>query len=142
MIDGTAQPTRERPPTPMTLPLFLSGTVNPGAETTLVSQRLTFAYEIQHLTISFPTGADHLVRVFPMLCQDPSVSTVGAPPGNRILSFCSPDGSVRGDDARLEFPMNLLVPQHGTWLKCHLENADVFVHRISAILSLREVMEV
>jgi len=125
----------------MTLPLQLSGTVNAGAELTLASQRLSFAYVIDTLRVTFPSGSDHLVRVTPMLCFDDSRSTSGHPPGNFLLSFCSPDVYLLGDDTTIELPMNLIVGSRGTWLKCHLENADAFVHRISAVFALRELLQ-
>lgn len=131
----------DRPESPMTLPLQLSGTVNPAAQITLVSRRLSFPYIIDSLSVSFPIGADHLVRVTPLLSLDPSVSTAGPPPGNFLLSYCSPDVYILGDDASFFFPMNLHVPQRGTYLKCHLNNLDAFVHRITLVFALKEIME-
>lgn len=131
----------DRPQTAMTLPLQLSGIVNPAAQTTLVSQRLTFAYIIDSLTVSFPIGCDHLVQVTPLLSLDPSVSIVAVPPGNYLLSYCSPTVYILGDDATFQFPMNLQVDQRGTYLKCHLKNLDAFIHRVTIVFALRELME-
>lgn len=133
-------PLPERPPTPMTLPLLLTGIVNPGAHRTLVSERLTFPYIIDSITISFPIGADHLVEVTPILSQDPSVSIVAPPVGNFLLGFCSVTPSIVGDDASFRFPMSFHVAARGTWIKCHLYNGDAFMHRVSALFSLTEIL--
>lgn len=134
-------PLPERPPTPMTLPLLLTGIVNPGAHRTLVSERLTFPYVIDSITISFPIGADHLVEVTPILSLDPSVSIVAPPVGNFLLGFCSVTPSIVGDAATFHFPMSLHVPPRGTWLKAHLYNGDAFIHRVTVIFSVRELLE-
>ena len=131
----------ERPAGPMTLPLLLSGVVNPGAQTTLVSERLTFPYVIDHIRVVFPMGTDYLVEVTPILSLDPSVSLTGPPIGNRLFSYCSVSTFIVGDSATYEFSMSLHVPQRGTWLKAHLYNGDAFIHRIAAIFSLRELLE-
>lgn len=134
-------PIIERPAAPMTLPLLLSGTVNPGAHRTLVSELLTFSYVIDRITVVFPIGSDHLVQVTPILSLDPSVSLTGPPIGNRLFSYCSVATFIVGDSATFDFPMSLHVPQRGTWLKAHLYNGDAFMHRIAAIFSVRELLE-
>jgi len=131
----------DRPESAMTLPLQLTGIVNPAAHRTLVSHRLSFPYIIDKLLISFPLGTDHLVEATPLLALDPSASTAAVPVGNLLLSYCSPETHVLGDDASFLFDMNLHVPQRGTWLKLHLYNGDAFLHRITAIFSLTELME-
>lgn len=131
--------TEAHKPGPTSLPMQLSGRVLPLSETTLVSQHLTFAYSIEEISIHFPEGCAHLVRIHPMICRDDSVSTSGLPPGTPVLAFLSPITYLTGDGITLTFRPNYIVATRGTWLKAHLENLDAFPHAPSILFTLRQI---
>ena len=123
-----------------THPVQLAGTVMPGAELTLISNRLTMAYMIDELLVYFPLGCDLLVRVHLLVAGDSSVSTAGVPPGNPLVSTFSPTAYVVGNDIALSLYPDFYVTARSTWLKAHLVNTDDYPHHIAVFAALRELM--
>jgi len=121
--------------------LQVSGSCGPGAQLSLVSKHITGMYRILQISVRFPAGCLRLVRVYLMLCQDPSALTTALPPGTSLLSMLSPNDFLVGDDVTLPLDINLPVMVKGTWLKAHVVNADAFPHTISVLWSLKEIME-
>lgn len=123
----------------MAHPLQLVGPVGPGAQLSLVSQHITFAYTIEQITVRFPLGAGNLVRVHLFLSFDPSSPTTELPAGTPLLSWLSPKPYLLGDNCVIPLPMSYNVLMRGTWLKAHLVNTDAFAHTISAMWSIKEL---
>lgn len=123
----------------MTHPLQLVGPCGPGAQLSLVSQHLTFAYTIENISVRFPLGAGNLVRVHLFLSFDPSSPTTGLPPGTPLLSWLSPNPYLLGDDCVITLPMSYNVLMRGTWLKAHIVNTDAFPHTLSVLLAIKEL---
>ena len=125
----------------LTHALQVSGPCGPTAQLSLVSKHITSLFRILQVSVNFPSGTDNLVRVYLLLCQDPSSLTTGLPPGMSILSMLSPNDFLIGDDITLTLPINLPVTVKGTWLKAHVVNNDAFAHNISAIFTIEEILE-
>jgi len=121
--------------------LQVSGTCGPGAQLSFVSNHITSFYRLLKISVRFPLGCSQLVRVYLLMCLDPSALTTGLPPGTSLLSMLSPNDYLIGDDATLTLDLNQPVMIKGTWLKAHVVNADAFAHTVSAIFTLEEILE-
>lgn len=121
--------------------LQVSGTCAPGAQLSLVSKHITFMYRIDKIFVRFPAGCDGLVRLYLLMCLDPSSPTTGLPPGTSLLSTLSPNDYLLGDDHSVTIDINLPVRIKGTWLKAHIVNSDGFPHSPSAIFTIQEILE-
>ena len=120
-------------------PMQLVGTCPPLAQLCLVSQHITFAFRIKYCTVNFGPSTDYLLAVHLFLSLDPSTPTTFLPSGTPLLSWLGPNPYLLGDDCVVNFPLSIIVPTRGTWLKAHLVNADAFPHTITALLSLEEL---
>jgi len=116
----------------------LVGTVGPGSQLCLVSQHITFAYRLRSGEIHFPLGASNLVQVYPFLSFDASAPTTELPAGTPLFAWLSINPYLVGDNAQIEFPIDLPVQVRGTWIKAHIINTDVFAHTISALFTIQE----
>lgn len=121
--------------------LQVSGTCGPAAQLSFVSKHITSFYRLRQISVRFPSGCAQLVRVYLMMCLDPSALTTGLPPGTSILSMLSPNDYLLGDDCTLTMLINQPVMIKGTWLKAHVVNADAFAHTVSALFTLEEILE-
>ncbi|GAH28694.1 unnamed protein product, partial [marine sediment metagenome] len=81
--------------------LQVSGSCGPAAQLSLVSKHITGLYRILEISARFPAGCAGEVRVYLMMCQDPSSLTTGLPPGMSILSMLSPNDYLVGDDVTI-----------------------------------------
>ena len=116
----------------------LHGVVNAAAETTLVSNRLTFPFTIHRIAVIFPAGCDFLVSATPMLSYDAQASTSGLPEGTPLLLQFAKDHGAVGDDYTVDIPCRIPVATKGTYLKLHLNNSDTQAHHITCTFTITE----
>lgn len=119
--------------------VHLHGFANAGAEKSLVSQRLTFAYIITHMSVIFPDGCDFLVSATPLVSYDPEVSTSGLPQGTPLLLQFANQPALAGDGYPISFPCHIPIDTKGSYIKLHLNNADVDTHHITATFTVTEL---
>jgi len=116
--------------------LHFHDTVNALSEKTVVSERIMFPFVIQRVAIGFAPGCNRLVRIKIFVSGDDSAPSSGEPSGTNIFAQYGQRDYVVGDDAVVEFPHQIDVPERGMFLKVYANNLDSNDHTIDTHVTI------
>ena len=114
----------------LTIPF--NGTVLAGAEKTLVSRRLDFAYRVTRLRVSFPLNTNRTTQVSFFVSPDGSTPSTGKPTGQDLMGQYSATPYFVGDDEYKDMEHSVSITGRGTYIKVYALNSDAFNHIIDA----------
>jgi len=116
--------------------ISFASTVDASSNKTLVSQRIGTPFSVLRVRASFAPGCERLMKLYFFVSPDNSAPTDAAPTGTNVLTQIGQVAYIVGDDEWKEFPLEILFPERGYYIKVYAENDDTFEHTIDAQVSI------
>ena len=118
--------------------ISLQGSVAASSRNTLVSQRIGFPYQIQHIRAKYALGHNGLVQFSFFVSNDAAAPTTAIPSGQDVLAQYGNVSYVRGDDDVMDMDDQTIIARMPTWLKVHAYNTDTVVHTINVLMTIED----
>ena len=119
---------------PQLLTVAFFGSVNPGAQNTLVSQRIARPFRLDDIRVHFALNTNKLLELRFFISPEPSAPTTTEPTGFNILDQAGQVPYLVGDDDTKVVPIQAFSKTAPAWLKVHATNNDTFAHTIDALM--------
>lgn len=121
----------------LTLPF--NGSVERNASVVLVSQRVTFPFNIERIRVHFSLNTNKTVQIRCFVSPDSEAPVSGPPSGTNPLSPLGQVDYLVGDDETVELPYRALVDTGGYYLKIYAVNNDSYDHTVDAQVFISRV---